>query len=67
MIMKKMTAAEFKEQCFFVLDHLDPEGIVITKNGKPVARMLPLERASSDLIGCLHGRIHVKGDIQSTG
>jgi prevent-host-death family protein len=67
MAMKKVAAAKFKEQCLSILDHLQPEGIVITKHGKPVARLLPAERASADLIGALRGRIRVNGDIQSTG
>jgi prevent-host-death family protein len=65
--MKKVAAAKFKEQCLSLLDRLDPEGLVITKHGKPVARLLPIERASTDLIGALKGRIRVKGDIMSTG
>jgi prevent-host-death family protein len=65
--MKKMAAAKFKEQCLSILDRLDPNGIVITKHGKPVARVVPIERSSADLIGALRGRIHVKGDIQTTG
>lgn len=67
MVMKRVAAAKFKEQCLSILDHLDPEGIVITKHGKPVAKLLPAERASSDLIGALRGRIRVNGDIKSTG
>jgi antitoxin (DNA-binding transcriptional repressor) of toxin-antitoxin stability system len=65
--MKKIAAAKFKEQCLSILDHLDPEGIVVTKHGKPVARVLPLQRASADLIGALRGRMTVLGDIESTG
>jgi prevent-host-death family protein len=65
--MKKVAAAKFKEQCLSILDNLEPEGILITKHGKPVARLIPAERASADLIGALRGRIGVKGDIQSTG
>lgn len=67
MAMKKVAAAKFKAQCLSILDHLDPDGIVITKHGRPVARLLPAERASANLIGALRGRIRVKGDIQSTG
>lgn len=40
---------------------------MITKHGKPIARLIPIDRASADLIGCLQGRIQVKGDILSTG
>ena len=65
--MKTVAAAKFKEQCLSILDRLEPEGIVITKHGKPVAKVLPIERASADLIGTLRGRIRVRGDIQTTG
>ena len=34
-------AARFKEQCLALLDRLGPDGLVITKRGKPVARVLP--------------------------
>ena len=67
MAMKKVAAAKFKEQCLSLLDRLEPDGLIITKHGKPVARVLPAERACADLIGSLRGRIRVKGDIQSTG
>ena len=65
--MKRVAAAKFKEQCLSILDHLDAEGILITKHGRPVARLLPAERASADLIGSLRGRLRVKGDLKSTG
>jgi prevent-host-death family protein len=67
MAMKKVAAAKFKEQCLSILDHLSPEGIVVTKHGRPVARVLPIETASADLIGILRGKIRVKGDVTSTG
>ena len=38
--MKSVPAAKFKEQCLALLDHVDPEGIVITKHGKPVAKLV---------------------------
>jgi antitoxin (DNA-binding transcriptional repressor) of toxin-antitoxin stability system len=65
--MRKVAAAKFKEQCLSMLDHLEPEGLVITKHGKPVARLLPIERESADLIGSLRSQVHVKGDVFSTG
>jgi prevent-host-death family protein len=67
MVMKKIAAAKFKEQCLAILDHLDADGVVITKHGRPVARVIPAERASADLIGALQGRIRITGDIMSTG
>lgn len=65
--MKRVAAAKFKEQCLSLLDHLDGEGIVITKHGKPVAKVVPIARASADLIGALRGKLRVRGDLLSTG
>lgn len=65
--MKKVAAAKFKEQCLSILDRLEPDGIVITKHGKPVAKVLPIERASADLIGSLRAKIRITGDMQTTG
>jgi prevent-host-death family protein len=65
--MKRVAAAKFKEQCLSLLDHLDAEGIVITKHGKPVARVVPISRASADLIGALRGKVRIRGDLLSTG
>lgn len=39
-----ITASKFREQCFSLLDHLGSDGIVITKRGKPVAKLVPLNR-----------------------
>lgn len=65
--MKKINASKFKEQSLSILDNLDAEGIIITKHGKPVAKLLPIREQSSNLIGALKGKIKVKGDIMSTG
>lgn len=65
--MKTMGAAKFKQQCLALLDRLDAEGLVITKYGKPVARVLPYEREFNEVIGSLRGKIEVRGDIVSTG
>ena len=60
-------AARFKEQCLALIDSLDAEGIVITKHGKPVAKLVPLESESENLIGALEGKLRIRGDIISTG
>lgn len=65
--MKSIGAAKFKEQCLSLLDHLSPEGLVITKHGRPVARLLPYAQRSGHLIGMLRDRIRIRGDILSTG
>ena len=65
--MKTMPAAKFKAQCLALLDRVTPEGIVITKHGKPVAKLVPVSGESSGLIGRFKGKIRIKGDILSTG
>ncbi len=65
--MKTITAAKFKAQCLSLFDHLDPEGLVVTKRGKAVARVIPMTRPSADLIGALRGQIKFTGDVTSTG
>lgn len=60
-------ASKFKEQCLAILETLDDEGIVITKHGRPIARLLPIREDSAGLIGSLKDRVAIKGDILSTG
>lgn len=65
--MKTIGAAEFKAHCLEILDNVDPEGIVITKRGKPVARLVSVRDNDGDLIGALKGKFEILGDIYSTG
>jgi len=67
MVMKTIPAARFKAQCLALLDKVDPEGIVITKHGKPVARLVPIETESVRLIGMFKDKIRIKGKILSSG
>ena len=45
--MKSIGAAKFKEQCLALLDRLDADGLIITKHGKPVARVVPYDKRGS--------------------
>ena len=69
--MKTIGAAKFKKHCRRLLDEVDQEGIVITKRGKPVARLVAIgeHRRNADLIGILAGkvRVHEGDDLFSTG
>lgn len=67
MTMKQIAAAKFKEHCLSLLDEVDQDGIVITKRGKPVAKLIPIGADSASLIGSLAGKLKIKGDILSTG
>jgi len=46
--MKHIAAAKFRDTCLALLDEVDPEGIVITKRGKPVARLVSTGAAWAD-------------------
>jgi prevent-host-death family protein len=65
--MKTVPAATFKAQCLSLLDRVGPEGIVITKHGKPVAKLIPVDVEWATLIGSLKGKLTIKGDLRSTG
>jgi antitoxin (DNA-binding transcriptional repressor) of toxin-antitoxin stability system len=42
--MKKLSASKFERECLTILDILKPEGVVIAKRGRPVARVIPMSR-----------------------
>jgi prevent-host-death family protein len=65
--MKQIAAAKFKERCLALLDQVDQDGIVITKHGKPVAKLIPFGSDSASLIGSLKDKVAIHGDILSTG
>jgi antitoxin (DNA-binding transcriptional repressor) of toxin-antitoxin stability system len=52
--MKTVPFAKFKEQCMALLDHI--KGIIITKHGKPVAKLVPIQTDSVKLIGSFKGQ-----------
>jgi prevent-host-death family protein len=64
---KTVGATDFKQNCLSLLETVGPEGIVITKHGRPVAKLVPIGQDSSALIGALRGQLQILGDIESTG
>ena len=64
--MKTIDATKFKEQCLTLLDSLEPEGLVVTKRGKPVARVIRYDNQDAAMIGSLRDKIVVKGNIFTT-
>lgn len=65
---RTISATEFKAKCLQIFDTLEPDGIVVEKRGKPVAKVIPLRPTdNSGLIGSMKGQIKIKGDIFSTG
>ena len=65
--MNEIDAAKFKEQCLALLDQLDADGLIVTKHGRPVARVVPYDKKGIVLIGSLRHKVKIRGDVMSTG
>jgi prevent-host-death family protein len=67
MVMKMMPAGEFKARCLKVMDQVRAtrEPVVITKRGRPVAKLVPVNGRGGDVFGCLEGVFQIVGDIES--
>lgn len=64
--MNTIEAEMFQKQCLDLLDGLDADGLTITKDGKPIARVIPYNEGDSDLIGSLRHKVTIRGDILTT-
>ena len=53
----EISAAEFKARCLSLMDEVSTRGrsFTITKRGKPVARLVPVEKKVASFIGSLKG------------
>jgi prevent-host-death family protein len=62
---RHIKASEFKAKCLSLLDEVQDTGesIIVTKRGKPVARLEPVKRKPKTLFGAMKGHITIKGDI----
>lgn len=64
--MRTMGAAKFKAQCLAVMDEVQAkrEPVLVTKNGKPVAKLVPVEVEDDPLaVFRFPGGITIHGDI----
>jgi prevent-host-death family protein len=65
--MKTMAAGVFKVHCLKVMDEVQSkrQAVLITKRGKPVAKLVPVEQEKDDIFGFYKGKIKINGDIVS--
>lgn len=65
--MKKIGAGAFKANCLSIMDEVQAkrETVVITKRGKPVAKLVPIEAHNDDLFDSLRGKVTIVGDVVS--
>jgi prevent-host-death family protein len=69
-VKDRMNVSECRQHFPAVIDRLPKRGVIITKRGRPVAKIAPLTEGAADnrpLFGALKGVLKVKGDILSTG
>jgi prevent-host-death family protein len=63
----EIPAGEFKAKCLKLLDDVQQHHreIIVTKRGKPVARLVPLAVEYGDFFGRMKGTGEILGDIVS--
>lgn len=63
--MRTITASRFKAGCLKIMDEVKArrEPVLITKKGKAVARLVPVEERALEVFGCLSGELEIAGDI----
>ena len=62
---RTMTAAEFKAKCLALMDEVNASGdvIVITKRGRPVAKLEPYRVMPDQWLGRDRDTIEIHGDL----
>jgi prevent-host-death family protein len=64
---RTMPAGLFKSKCLAVMDEVQAkcESVIITKHGKPVAKLVPVDPEQDDFYGFMKGKGKILGDIVS--
>lgn len=65
--MKTVPAGKFKVHCLAIMDEVQAkrQAVVITKRGRPVAKLVPVEDEKDDIFGFYKGKITILGDVVS--
>ncbi len=63
--MKTIAAGAFKTNCLSILDEVQSrcEPVLITKRGKPVAKLVPVNAGEDDIYGFLVGKGAIRADV----
>jgi len=62
---QNIPAGEFKAKCLKIMEevNLQHKTIIITKRGKPIAKLVPFNDTPLSLFGVMEGSVKIKGDI----
>jgi prevent-host-death family protein len=65
--MRKIPAGKFKASCLALMEDVrrTRNPVLITKRGRPVAKLVPADTSSDDFIGRLEGVVRIVGDVES--
>jgi len=65
--LRQVSAADFKANCLRLMDEVAQrrQPIIVTKRGKPVAKLVPADDEPVDLFGYMAGTIKIVGDVTS--
>ena len=65
--MRTMPAGEFKARCLRVMEDVNKyrTPVVITKKGRPVAKLVPPDAPATDVFGCMTGTARIVGDVEA--
>ncbi|HEY9786925.1 MAG TPA: type II toxin-antitoxin system Phd/YefM family antitoxin [Candidatus Obscuribacterales bacterium] len=63
--VRHIGAGEFKAKCLQLMDEVGKsrKPIVITKRGKPIAKLVPCDDEPETLFGCMKGSVKAYGNI----
>jgi len=65
--MKTIPAGTFKTKCLAIMDEVQAkrEPVVVTKHGRPVAKLVPVDPDADEIFGFFSGRGSITGDVVS--
>ena len=65
--MKTIPAGEFKARCLRIMEEVRTKRVtvLITKKGRPVAKLVPADEDLDDVFGRLQGVLEIAGDVES--
>jgi len=65
--MREIPLKQFRTRCLAILDNVQKtkEVVLITKGGRPVAKLVPAEEVPREFLGRLEGIVKIFGDIES--
>lgn len=62
---REIPAGVFKAHCLRIMDEVAEtrSPVIVTKRGKPIAKLVPVDEKRIDPFGCMAGTVKILGDI----